>query len=153
MLVRVVSRLLLPPTLVIAAGILVKGYAEPGDGFSAGVVAGLGILLQYLAFGRGSVERLLPPLVPGVLTFAGMLLALTVAAVPLFLGDPVLTHYPPPGTKPIYLGTLELITAVSFDVGIFLLVFGFTAGAIQIVAHAQDDERDAATASPPEEAA
>jgi multicomponent Na+:H+ antiporter subunit A len=53
-------KLLLLPTLMAAVAILVKGYAEPGDGFSAGVVAALGILLQYLAFGREQVERLLP---------------------------------------------------------------------------------------------
>ena len=34
---RVVARLLLMPTMVTAAAILIKGYIEPGDGFSAGV--------------------------------------------------------------------------------------------------------------------
>ena len=51
-LTQMVARGLLAPTLVVATAILVKGYADVGDGFAAGVVAALGILLQFLAFGR-----------------------------------------------------------------------------------------------------
>ena len=43
---RVVARMLLAPILVVALAILVKGFVDVGDGFSAGVVAALGILLQ-----------------------------------------------------------------------------------------------------------
>ena len=63
-----------------------------------------------------------------------MLLTLVVAARPLFVGDPVMTHWPPPGGEVIYFGTLELITAVAFDVGIFLLVVGYGTGAISLLA-------------------
>jgi multisubunit Na+/H+ antiporter MnhB subunit len=137
-MVRKVARLLLLPALLVAAGILVKGYAESGDGFSAGVVAALGILLQYLAFGREEAERL--PVVRHAvpLAFMGLLASIGVAAAPLLFGDAVLTHYPPPGSKVVYLGTLELITAVLFDVGIFLLVFGFAVGAVTIFARASE---------------
>lgn len=134
---QVVARLLLLPTLVTAVALLVKGYAQPGDGFSAGVVAALGILLQYLVFGKEEADRLLPFRRVSGLAFAGLLLALAVAAVPLLLGDAPLTHYPPPGSKVVYLGTLELITAVAFDVGISLLVFGFAVGALRLVAGTQ----------------
>jgi multisubunit Na+/H+ antiporter MnhB subunit len=95
-LTRVISKFLLLPTLVAAVALLVKGYVQPGDGFSAGVVAGLAVLMQYLAFGREEAEKL--PLVKsaGVMAFVGLLVSLSVAVVPVFLGDPVLTHYPPP---------------------------------------------------------
>lgn len=136
---RVVARLLLAPTLMISAGLLVKGYAGPGDGFSAGVVASLGLMLQYLAFGREEAERLLPVRGLGIAGFLGLLLILLIGAVPVFLGDPVLTHYPRPGAEVIYLGTLELITAVAFDVGVFLVVVGFAAGVLSIVARAIAD--------------
>jgi multisubunit Na+/H+ antiporter MnhB subunit len=127
---RKISRLLLLPTLVMAAALLVKGYTQPGDGFSAGVVASLGVLLQYVSFGREEAEKL--PLVrhAGTIAFVGLLVALSLAIVPLFLGDAVLTHYPPPGAKVLHLGTLEILTAVLFDVGVFLLVFGFALGVL-----------------------
>lgn len=136
---RVVSRLLLAPTLITAIAILVKGYAQPGDGFSAGVVAALGILMQYLAFGRDETERLLPIRGIGKLSFVGLLLALTVAVTPLFLGDALFTHYPPPGGHVIYVGTIELITAVAFDCGIFLLVLGYGTGVISLVSRLMED--------------
>lgn len=136
---QVVARLLLAPTLITALAIIVKGYAQPGDGFSAGVVAALGILMQYLAFGREETERMLPVRGIGKLSFIGMLLALTVAVVPLFMGDAVFTHYPAPGADVIYVGTIELITAVAFDVGIFLLVLGYGTGVISLVSRVMDD--------------
>lgn len=142
MLTQTVARLLFLPTLVVAVAILVKGYTQPGDGFSAGVVAALGVLLQYLAFGRRRAEKL--PLVKyaskGALV--GLLMALLLVATPVFLGDPVLTHYPRPDSDVVYLGSLELITAVLFDVGVFLLVFGFAVGAIRIIIHRIADEEE-----------
>lgn len=142
LLTRVVAKLLLLPTLVVAFAILVKGYTQPGDGFSAGVVAGLGVVLQYLAFGREKAERL--PLVrhAGSGAFIGLLLALLVAFAPVLMGDPVLTHYPPPGAKVLHLGTLEALTAVLFDVGVFLLVFGFVVGTVGMISRSVADEEE-----------
>jgi hypothetical protein len=45
-----------------------------------------------------------------------------------------MTHAPAPGEKVIHLGTLEILTAVAFDVGVFLLVFGFAVGAVGMIA-------------------
>lgn len=141
-LTRTVAKLLFLPTLVVAAALLVKGYAQPGDGFSAGIVAALGVLLQYLAFGRREAEKLPVARVAGKAAFAGLLVALLVAAAPVFLGEPVLTHYPRPGSEAVYLGTLELITAVLFDAGVFVLVFGFAVGTIKIIARTIADEEE-----------
>jgi multisubunit Na+/H+ antiporter MnhB subunit len=56
-LTRMVARLLLVPVLMVTTAILIKGYVDVGDGFAAGVIAALGVLLQYLAFGRAAVRR------------------------------------------------------------------------------------------------
>jgi hypothetical protein len=40
------------------------------------------------------------------------------------LGDPPFTHFPRAGEEVIHIGTLELLTAVAFDLGLFLLVAG-----------------------------
>jgi hypothetical protein len=42
----------------------------------------------------------------------------------VLFGDPPFTHLPPPGEPVVKIGTLELITAVAFDLGLFLLVTG-----------------------------
>src|SRR3954471_3734278 len=48
---RALARLLLPVTMMVAAAVLIKGYADVGDGFSAGIIASLGVLLHYVSFG------------------------------------------------------------------------------------------------------
>ena len=140
-LTQLVARLLLAPSFAVAAAVLVKGYADVGDGFSAGVIAALGVLLQYVAFGRREAERLLPVRYAPAAALAGLLLALAVAFAPLLRGDAAFTHYPRAGTEPIHVGTLELITAVAFDVGVFLLVFGAVVGVIRYAAEAGEGRR------------
>jgi multicomponent Na+:H+ antiporter subunit A len=135
---RAVARLLYLPTLLVAAAILVKGFVEPGDDFSAGVVAALGVLLRYLAFGHADSKRLLPVRYATAIAFARLLVALSVAALPLFFGEAILTHSPPPSTEPVHLETLELMTAVLFDSGVFLLVFGFAVGVVSFFARANE---------------
>jgi multicomponent Na+:H+ antiporter subunit A len=134
--VRGIARLLYLPAFLIAAALLVKGFVETGDGFSAGVVAALGVLLRYLAFGHEGTRRLPAVRHSLAIAFCGLLLALGVAATPLLFGDAPLTHYPPAGSEPVHAGTIELMTAVLFDVGVFVLVFGFTVGVVSIFARA-----------------
>ncbi len=136
---RTVSRLLLAPVMLIALAVLIKGYADVGDGFSAGVIAALGILLQYLAFGREEAERMLPIRIVPALAFVGLLLALVVATIPIIGGDPIFTHFPAPGADVVKVGTLELITAVAFDCAVFLLVLGAVTGIIHNLALAGDE--------------
>jgi multisubunit Na+/H+ antiporter MnhB subunit len=132
-LTRMVARLLLAPVLMVAAAILIKGYVDVGDGFAAGVIAALGILLQYLAFGRAAVQQALPVRHAAKLAAAGLLLSLGVAFVPVLAGGAPLQHAPAPGTKVVHLGSLELLTAVAFDVGVFALVLGMAVATIDLI--------------------
>ncbi len=141
-LTRTLARLLLLPTLVVALATLVKGYSQTGDGFSAGVIAATAILLQYLAFGRRAVRHLLPPFLASAAVLGGLLLALLTAFVPTLFGQAVLTHAPPPGAAVVSLGTLEVHTAVLFDVGVFSLVFGFVVGVLDRLAAVAEDHRE-----------
>lgn len=123
-LIRHVASLLLPASIVIALAILVKGYAEAGDGFSAGVIAALGVLVQYVGLGREEARRkvrarhAMPALV------LGLALMLVVVFAPVLDGESVVTHYPGFRARVVTLGSLELLTAVAFDVGVFLVVLG-----------------------------
>ena len=133
---RGIARLLYLPTFVVAAAVLVKGFVQAGDGFSAGMIAALGVVLRFMAFGRENARNLPAARHAFAVSFAGLLVALGVAAAPLFLGEPVLTHFPRAGTEPIHLGTVEVMTAVLFDLGVFLLVFGFAVGLVTYFARA-----------------
>lgn len=138
---RAVARLLLPVTMMVAAAILIKGYADVGDGFSAGIVASLGVLLQYVAYGPALPGRLAVVRHATMISLAGLFLSLTVAFLPVFFGEPVLTHYPRPDQHVIHIGSVELLTAVAFDIGVFLLVFGFAVGVIDLIARTIEREQ------------
>jgi multisubunit Na+/H+ antiporter MnhB subunit len=122
---EVVAPRLLGPAVMVAAAMIVKGYADVGDGFSAGVVVALAVALRYVTLGAERAELGLPLLRHApVLAASGLLLALVIGFFPVVVGDPPFTHWPPPGEPVVELGTLELTTAVAFDVGVFLLVAG-----------------------------
>jgi multicomponent Na+:H+ antiporter subunit B len=139
-LLRGVARLLFAPSLLVAAAIIVKGYTDVGDGFAAGVIVALAIAVQYVAVGPGPAEAALPVLRHApYLAAAGLLLALATGFFPLLLGEPIFSHQPPPGETPIKLGTLELITAVLFDLAVFMLVVGVL---VQMLHHLASEEEE-----------
>jgi multisubunit Na+/H+ antiporter MnhB subunit len=137
-----VARSLLAPTLVVAVAILVKGYAGVGDGFAAGIVASLGVLLQVVAFGEREVRSVLPLDRGPAVAVAGLAIGVGVLAVPLLFGGAPLEHWPPPGEEPVHVGTLELITAVVFDVAVFLLVLGSAVAIIESLLRGEEEEQE-----------
>ena len=140
---RSVSRILLLPTFMIAFAVMIKSYADIGDGFSAGVIASLGILLQGIAFGADEFDRL--PLVryAPLAAIAGVFIALCIAFGPVVAGKPILTHWPPAGEEVVHFGALEFFTPLLFDAGVFLVVFGFCVGSVSSIARAlQRQERE-----------
>lgn len=137
--VAAAARVMFAPILVVALAVLVKGFVDVGDGFSAGVIAALGVLLQYVAVGREEVERTLPVRHLPRAALGGLLIALGLTFVPAALGDPILTHRPPAGAEVTELGTLELMTAVAFDAAVFVLVLGVVVGVIHTVARLREE--------------
>ena len=138
---ELVCRLLFAPTLMVAFATLVKGYGEAGDGFAAGVIAGLAFLMQFVAFGERHVRRALHTQYAPAVAVIGLAVALGVTFFPLLFGLPVLTHWPPPGAPVIHFGRVEAITGFVFDVGVFMLVLGFAVTGLTLVARAES--RDA----------
>lgn len=141
--VQLVARLLFLPALVVAAAVLVKGYAGVGDGFAAGTIAALAVLIQYVAFGDREGERLLPRRAAETMAVAGLVLMIGVAFGPTLLGAPLLTHFPGPGGHLSRIGSLELHTAVLYDVGVFLLSLGFIVRTMAYVMRAGDPPGEA----------
>ena len=141
-IVRVVARLLLGPSVVVAAGLIAKGYAEVGDGFGAGVIVALAIGLTYVTLGGAGAEEALPVLrhAPKV-AVGGLLVALGSGFFSVLLGEPPVTHYPGPGEHVVKIGVLELMTPVLLDVGIFLLVVGVLTVLLHQLAN-PDEEAD-----------
>ena len=144
-----VSRIITAPILIFAFATLVRGYSGVGDGFAAGLIAALAVLLQYPALGPEAARRLLPVARARALARGGLLAALVLAFVPLIFGDPPLTHAPEPGKEATHVGSIELTTAFAFDVAICVLVVGVVVtifDALAAVAAEREEEEQEAEA-------
>lgn len=128
------ARILYLPCWIIAVGIMLQGYGDVGDGFSAGVIAALGVLLQGLALGADELDRMAVSRYAPVLTFVGLGMALLTVFLPLVFGEDLMTHWPGTGEQVLTFGVLEFITPVVFDLGVFLIVYGFCVSGVHAVA-------------------
>ncbi len=121
----VVAPRLLAPAVMLAAALIVKGYTDVGEGFSAGVIVALAVGLRYVTLGPARADRTLRiARRADVVAACGLLIAMAFGFAGVAVGLPPFTHWPPPGASVIRLGTIELTTAIGFDVGLFLLVLG-----------------------------
>jgi multicomponent K+:H+ antiporter subunit A len=117
-----VSKLLLPMALLVAVWLFLRGHNEPGGGFIAGLVAGVALVLQYIAEGSKNTERRLGWNLVGLLG-AGILIAALTGLGSWLLGYPFLTSTYGYVTLPL-IGTFELASAMLFDLGVVLVVVG-----------------------------
>ncbi len=101
-IVRALTKLLIPLIMLFALYVQFHGDYGPGGGFQAGVIFGAGIILYALVFGLASAQAVFPPRVLQVLIAAGVLLygSVGVAAIVMggnFLDYSALAHEPTHG--------------------------------------------------------
>jgi multisubunit Na+/H+ antiporter MnhB subunit len=131
--IDVVAPRLLAPAVMLAVALIVKGYADVGEGFSAGVIVALAVGIRYVTLGRARADRTFRIARHAhAVAAGGLLIALAFGFAGVLFGEPPFTHLPRAGESVARIGTLELTTAVGFDLGLFLLVSG---GLIVLVRH------------------
>jgi multicomponent Na+:H+ antiporter subunit A len=119
---EVVTRLIFHSIVVFSVYLLIAGHNLPGGGFAAGMVAGLALMVRYLAGGRYELAEALP-VDAGVIIGTGLFVAAVSGLGPLLVGGEVLQ------TADVYvdlplLGELHLVSSVGFDIGVYLVVMG-----------------------------
>lgn len=136
-MIQSIARLLLVPGWIIALAMLFKGYVDIGDGFSAGVIAALVVVIQGLAFGAEEMEQMVLARMAPVMAFVGLGIAYSIAFVPVLFGQPIMSHWPAMNRSVIHFGVLEIMTPVLFDIAVFLVVYGFCVGSMMAVSRAE----------------
>ncbi|MEK4230452.1 Na(+)/H(+) antiporter subunit B [Solibacillus sp. FSL H8-0538] len=111
--------------------IFFAGHYTPGGGFVGGLLASSAVVLLVISFDLKTVRSILPFNFMFV-TATGLILALSTAAFPMFVGKPFFTHFFDYFTLPI-IGKTSLHTAALFDLGVFLVVVGVTMTIIQTI--------------------
>ncbi|MCF6386345.1 Na+/H+ antiporter subunit A [Mycobacterium sp. MBM] len=122
LVLEVATRIIFPLIMVLSAYLFFAGHNTPGGGFAGGLTAGLALVLRYLAGGRYELGETLP-LDAGKILGAGLLLSAGTAVTSLLLGAPVLSSAVLQLDIPI-LGDIKLVTALFFDLGVYLIVVG-----------------------------
>ncbi len=120
---KVIARIVFPMTLMIAATQIATASSRPGEGFTAALVAALGVIIQYVAFGYESSQKYLPIDKFARLAPLGLLLALLAGVAPMAFGAPLLSQFHASVDLPVA-GPIKLRTDVLLDIGVFLVVFG-----------------------------
>jgi multicomponent Na+:H+ antiporter subunit A len=148
---EVITRILFHTILVFSFYLLFSGHNEPGGGFAGGLVAGLALVLRYLAGGRYELGEA-APVDPGLLLGAGLLLAGSTGVAGLLLGAEVLQTAILETTLPV-LGDVKLVTSLFFDMGVYLIVVGLVLDVLRSLGaelDRQEDEDDPIEAEPGE---
>ncbi|MBA8796001.1 multicomponent Na+:H+ antiporter subunit A [Friedmanniella endophytica] len=132
---EVVTRLLFPIMILVSLYLLFAGHNAPGGGFAGGLVAGLALMVRYLAAGARELDEA-APVDAGLVLGLGLLIAGLSALAPIPFGGRILQSYEayvtfgplselhtPWGTVPL-LGEFHLVTSLFFDIGVYLVVVG-----------------------------
>ncbi|MFC9516191.1 Na+/H+ antiporter subunit A [Nocardiaceae bacterium NPDC056970] len=122
LVLEVTTRLIFPTMMVLSVYFFFSGHNAPGGGFAGGLTAGLALVLRYLAGGRYELGEAVP-IDAGKILGLGLALAAGTALTSLFLGAPPLSSAVFEVTLPL-LGHIKLVTALFFDLGVYLIVVG-----------------------------
>ena len=118
LILQLVSRLLLPVSIIFSIYLLWRGHNEPGGGFVGGLIAAAGFTIYSLPRGQGALASALV-VKPQSIAGTGVLFALCSGTLSMIAGEPFLTH------QWLVLPTgLVVGTPLVFDIGVYLVVLG-----------------------------
>ena len=92
LILRLVSKSLIPLIIVFALYVQFHGDYGPGGGFQAGVIMSAAIILYALVFGLDAAEQIIPSTMLRILASLGALIYAGVGVVTLFLGGNYLDY-------------------------------------------------------------
>ncbi|GAA1703643.1 Na+/H+ antiporter subunit A [Microbacterium sediminicola] len=121
-LLEIIVRILFHTIIIVSLYLLFAGHNLPGGGFAAGLVAGMALVMRYLAGGRYELGAAAPT-DAGRFLGIGLAIAVACAVVPLAFGFSPLTRGIFETELPV-VGHIEFVTSTLFDVGVYLVVIG-----------------------------
>jgi multicomponent K+:H+ antiporter subunit A len=133
MMLVMASRIILPLTLTVGIYLFLRGHNQPGGGFIAALVVAIAFLVQYLAAGfdwsdarkRFGEHQMIA---------WGVLVAMATGLASLVFGANFLTSTFEYFSLPL-IGKFEVASAMAFDTGVFLTVFGAVTLALAQLSH------------------
>jgi len=126
-ILRVISKMLIPPILLYALYVQFHGDFGPGGGFQAGVIFSAGIILYALVFGVDGAKKVIPPYILRVLACLGVLIYAGTGVASLMLGGNYLEYGVFASTQVAgqHLGILVIELGVGMTVMAVMLIIFF----------------------------
>lgn len=143
LVLEVATRIIFPLIMVLSAYFFFTGHNTPGGGFAGGLTAGLALVLRYLAGGRYELGETLPFDAGKILGF-GLALAAGTAVGSILMGAPALSSAVISLDLPL-VGTVKFVTALFFDLGVYLIVVGLVLDVLRSLGARIDEEMAANT--------
>lgn len=136
---RIIAQVVLPASFMVALAHLFYGGDAPGDGFTAGVISGLGVALYYIVFGYHDARARLGWLQERRLIGLGLALVISNAALPLLFGLPFAAHMSYLDWLPLPAG-LHLSSTFVYEAGILLTILGAVATVMESIGYPKEVE-------------
>ena len=124
-ILNITARYLGPVLVLLSLVVLYRGHNLPGGGFIGGLLAASGILLIVLAKDWHGMDKAWWPN-PLLLLASGLAVTVFSGVIGLLAGQDFLTGVWLPAMELPLLGKVKLGTPLLFDVGVYLVVLGFT---------------------------
>ncbi|MCW3158327.1 Na+/H+ antiporter subunit A [Micropruina sonneratiae] len=132
---EVVTRIMFSVLMLVSLYLLIAGHNAPGGGFAGGLVAGIALMIRYLAAGRRELDEA-APFDAGRLLGLGLGVSVLSAVAPALLGGKIFQSYDLtviiPGWESLatpwgewtLFGEMHLVSSTVFDIGVYLIVIG-----------------------------
>lgn len=128
LILRVVSKFIIPFIILFALYVQFHGDFGPGGGFQAGVIFSSALILYSLVFGHDAAEKIIPPHTLRILASLGVLIYAGVGVASILLGANYLDYSVMGSTqiKGQHLGILLVELGVGITVASVMLIIFFT---------------------------
>ena len=124
--------------IVFSLYLLLAGHNLPGGGFAGGLTGGVVVVLAWSAGGPATVRRIIP-VRASALMGAGLVLAAVTGFVPMFAGLGFLESGYLEVRVPL-VGEVKAVSALAFDVGVYLTVVGMSLGLVRALGEEGEEE-------------
>lgn len=131
-------RMATAPLAVFSLYLLFAGHNQPGGGFAGGLVAGVAIALAWATDGEEGTRRIVQMRATQLIGI-GLLVATATGFGGFVWADAYLESAVWDLTLPLF-GEVKLVSAVFFDIGVYLVVVGVSAGLVRSLGAGSGEE-------------
>ena len=127
LILQTATKLLFPLLLLFSIFLFLRGHNDPGGGFIGGLVGAAAFALFAISSGTEKARKLLR-VDPKTMIGLGLFFAMFSGVISVMAGTPFLTGQ---WVFPVVFGAnLHLGTPILFDIGVYMVVVGFTLAVI-----------------------